>query len=134
MLLPLIQLLLVCCILLLGAMPVAFLGLLSSHLFHRRCGRGLLMTGCFTAGALVTGLSVWRLALSVWTLPFWTTLAASVNAEKYGHPLEHEAEQILTLLIFAAVLGGAATAGTAALGGRMSRRFAQASATGRRGA
>jgi hypothetical protein len=48
---------------------------------------------------------VWTLVPRDWTLPFWTTLAATVNAEKYGHPLEHSAEGIVIWIMFGAVVG-----------------------------
>jgi uncharacterized protein (DUF2062 family) len=45
-----------------------------------------------------------------WALPLWTTLAASVNAAKYGHPVEHYAQGIVIGMMFgavvAAVIGG----------------------------
>ena len=54
----------------------------------------------------VTGvLFVWSLVPHDWTLPFWTTLAATVNADKYGHPIEHAAEAIVIWMLFAGVAG-----------------------------
>ena len=116
MLLPLIQLLLVCAFVLFFTMPIAFVALTCNYLFTGNYRRGVLITGSFVLGAVASGFLVWHLVPSGWTLPFWTTLAATVDAEKYGHPIEHQAEQIMTVLFFAAALGGAAGAGAAALG------------------
>ncbi len=55
----------------------------------------------YVAGALF----VWTLVPRDWTLPFWTTLAATVNAAKYGHAVEHYAEGIVIWIVFGAVVG-----------------------------
>jgi hypothetical protein len=49
----------------------------------------------------------WSLVPRDWALPFWTTLAATTQAEKYGHPVEHYAEGIVTAMMFCGVLGAA---------------------------
>jgi hypothetical protein len=60
-----------------------------------------------TLGGCLTGvLFVWALLPRDWTLPFWTTLAASVNAAKYGHPVEHYAQGVVVAMMFFAVVGG----------------------------
>ena len=59
-------------------------------------------------GYIVGALFVWTLVSRDWALPFWTTLAATVNAEKYGHALEHSAEAIVIWIVFGAVVGSAA--------------------------
>jgi hypothetical protein len=73
----------------------------------------------YVAGALF----LWTLVPGDWALPFWTTLAATVNAEKYGHAVEHAAEGIVIWMLFAAV-AGAVIGGFAAhfAGRRVSRR------------
>ena len=74
---------------------------------------------------------VWSLAPRDWKLPFWTTLAASVDAAKYGHPVEHYAEGIVIWILFGAV-GGAVLGGFAAgIAGRLPTgcRVAQARAS-----
>jgi hypothetical protein len=57
---------------------------------------------------------IWRLGTANWSLSFIETLAASVNSEKYGHPLEHRAEtMVVWLLMFStstALVAGAVTA------------------------
>ena len=63
--------------------------------------------------SFIAGL-IWRFGSADWHLSFPTTLAASVNAEQYGHAIEHRAETIIVwLLLFstcAALVAGATTA------------------------
>jgi hypothetical protein len=77
----------------------------------------------WTLGALASGVVVWQLVPSEWTLPFWTTLKATVDAEKYGHAVEHYAEGVVMMMTFAAVIGGATCVGGVALGTKLLRRF-----------
>lgn len=126
MLLLLIQFLMIGSLILLAAIPVAFLVLIANYLKMRTHGRASLITGSFMTGALASGLVVWHLIPSEWTLPFWTTLEAAGNAQKYGHPVEHYAECIVVLLLFTAVLGGAIGAGAAAFQSRPRRSIARA--------
>ena len=54
---------------------------------------------------------VWRLLPpATWQISFWQTLAASVDAETYGHPTEHYAEN-LVVAMFVASGGGALISG-----------------------
>lgn len=55
-----------------------------------------------------------------WSLPFWTTLKATVDAEMYGHAVEHYAQGVVLMMTAAAVCGGAALAGGVTL---LSARF-----------
>lgn len=55
----------------------------------------------YAAGALF----IWTLVPGNWKLSFWTTLAATVNTDKYGHALEHAAEGIVIWMMFAGVAG-----------------------------
>jgi hypothetical protein len=89
-----------------ATMPIAFVVLGCNYLFTGKYGRGVLITGVFIIGALGSGFAVWQLVPSEWTLPFWTTLKATVDAEKYGHVVEHYAEGVVVMMTFAAVLGG----------------------------
>jgi hypothetical protein len=111
---------------LLATMPIAFLWLVCNYLVTGNHRSGVLITGSFILGALASGLVVWHLVSSEWTLPFWTTLEAAGDAEKYGHPVEHAAEQIITAVLFVAVLGGAAGAGATGLGTKLLRKSAHA--------
>jgi hypothetical protein len=117
-------LLLICSFIVFITMPVAFVVLGGIYLFTGERGRGVLIAGFFVLGALASGFAAWQLVPSAWTLPFWTTLKATVDAEKYGHAIEHYAEGVVMMMTFAAMLGGAACAGAAALGTRLLRRFA----------
>ena len=70
-------------------------------------------------GYIGGGALMWRLVPSNWRLPFWETLAASVDAEKYGHPVEHYAESV-TVMILAGCVAAALVCGvTAAAVGRL---------------
>ena len=57
---------------------------------------------------------IWTVVSADWNLSFLTTLEASVNSTKYGHPVEHRAETILVWLLmlstFAALVSGAVAA------------------------
>ena len=75
-------------------------------LANRRLGPVSVPAGIL-CGYIAGTLFVWFLIPSEWTLPFWTTLAATVNAEKYGHPVEHYAEGIVIGMMFGAVVGAA---------------------------
>jgi hypothetical protein len=70
-------------------------------------------------GYWIGGLGSWALVAPRWPMPFWQTLAASVDAETYGHPLEHQAENILVFVLFAAVLTALASWGTTWVAGRV---------------
>jgi hypothetical protein len=61
-----------------------------------------------------------------WTLSLWETFAASVNLDKYGHPVEHYAELTVVWILFGAVVGAMATGAAAAMAERLriQRRFA----------
>jgi hypothetical protein len=124
MALGLIQLLLICGFIVFITLPVAFVVLGCNYLLKGNHGRSVLVAGFFILGALASGFAIWQLVPSECTLPFWTTPKATVDAEKYGHAVEHYAEGVVMMMTFAALLGGAACAGAAALGIRLLRRFA----------
>jgi hypothetical protein len=122
--LGLIQLLLIFSFIVLTTMPVAFVVFGCRYLLTGKHGRDVLITGVFLVGALGGGFVVWQLVPSEWTLPFWRTLKATVDTEKYGHAVEHYAEGVVMMITFAALLGGIASAGVAALGARLLSKFA----------
>jgi hypothetical protein len=124
MLLGLIQLLLLCSLIVFITTPVAFVILARNYLLTGKNGRGALITGFFILGALASAFAAWQLIQSQWTLPFWTTLKATGDAEKYGNAVEHNAEGVIMMVIFAGVPGGAGCAGAAALGTRLLKDFA----------
>ena len=59
-----------------------------------------------------------------WDMSFWTTLGASVQSGKYGHPVEHKAEGILIWVLFFSV-SSATAAGMAAVAVTKLRRRLQ---------
>jgi hypothetical protein len=74
-------------------------------------------------GYVAAGALVWLLVPSEWTLSFPETLAASVDAKTYGHPVEHYAESLLLVMLFACVLGSAVFGTITTFGGRLVRRI-----------
>jgi hypothetical protein len=73
-------------------------------------------------GYIAGALFVWTLVPSDWTLPFWTTLAATVNGEKYGQPVEHAAEAIFIWVMFGAVVGAVGGGSVIHIAGRLLRQ------------
>ena len=71
------------------------------------------------AGFLIGGLVGWSARPSAWQMPFWQTVDASMNAAKYGHPVESQAERVLLYFVYAAVLGAIGAAVMAVTGARL---------------
>jgi hypothetical protein len=90
-------------------------------LINRRLGPVVVPAGIL-CGYIGGALFVWSLIPREWTLPFWTTLAAAGNAEKYGHPVEHYAEGIIIAMMFAAVVGAVIGGFSTYFGGRFLRQ------------
>ncbi len=90
-------------------------------LANRRLGPILAPAGIL-CGYIAGALFVWSLIPREWTLPFWTTLAATVDAEKYGHPVEHYAEGIVIGMMFGGVVGSLIGGFSAHLAGRVLRQ------------
>ena len=88
------------------ALIVAGLMYILVALLDRRPPCSLWLPAGILVGYLAGVLFVWALVPRDWTLPFWTTFAATVNAAKYGHPVEHNAEAIVVAMMFCAVVGG----------------------------
>lgn len=88
---------------------------------NRRLGPVLVPAGIL-CGYIAGGLLVWSLIPREWTLPFWTTLAATVDSEKYGHPVEHYAEGIVIGMMFGGVVGSFMGGVSAHLAGRVFRQ------------
>jgi len=72
-------------------------------------------------GYIAAGATVWFMAPSEWTLSFPQTLAASVDSETYGHPIEHYAESLLLVMLIACVFGAGLFSAVATFGGRLLR-------------
>ena len=73
-------------------------------LAHGRPGPARVPAGIL-CGYFAGALFVWSLVPRDWELPLWTTVAATVDAEKYGHAVEHAAEGIVVWMLFAGVVG-----------------------------
>ena len=74
------------------------------------------------AGYMGGGALVWRLVPSGWHLSFWQTMAASVDAEKYGHTVEHYAECVVIMILCACMAGAAISGVLAAATARLLNR------------
>ena len=72
-------------------------------------------------GYLGGGALVWRLTPARWPLSLWDTLAASVNARVYGHPVEHYAECLVVLMLVACAAGALLSGALAAARLRLPR-------------
>ena len=73
-------------------------------------------------GYFLAGTAIWSLTPETWTLSFPQTLAASVDARTYGHPVEHYAESLLVVMLAACVCAAAVFSAITAFGGRVLRR------------
>lgn len=107
----LIQLLLLASLLLLAIMPLAALVLLFVRIRTRGPWGRVLLAVSFVVGSCAGGVLAWLSVPPDWSLPFRTTMEAAVNSEKYGHAIEHAAENILVFVTFASVVGGTLCAG-----------------------
>lgn len=75
----------------------------------RKLPTGLLVTAVTLIAFYVTAILLWKeFALHYWHKSFLTALDASVNAEKYGHPVEHTAEVLLVWLLIVSTLSALA--------------------------
>ncbi|HUI54871.1 MAG TPA: hypothetical protein VLY04_07860 [Bryobacteraceae bacterium] len=75
--------------------------------------RALLVATVIVACSLAGGLTGWMLRPPGWRLSLRQTAAASVNARRYGHPLESQAERVLLYPLecgFLAAVGSSAVA------------------------
>ena len=102
-------------------LSVGALTYLGVTLMDRRLAPVWVPVGTF-CGYVAGVLFVWTLVPHDWTLPFWTTLAATVNAEKYGHPVEHAAEVIVIWMLFAGVTGAVIGGFSAHVAGQLRNR------------
>jgi hypothetical protein len=76
--------------------------------------RGLAIPSLMAIAFFIGGILSWNLIPFHWDMPFWTTLAASVQSEKYGHLVEHKAEGILIWILFFSVVSATVTGVVAA--------------------
>jgi hypothetical protein len=115
MLQALVLLTLLAGLLLIVALPIALVIRLSTYSRHRIWTRDLSLTLMPAVGFFGAGIVTWYTLGAGWHLPFLTTVVASVDSQKYGHPVEHAAENLLVAVVFFSVIGSIAGAGTARL-------------------
>ena len=95
-------------LLLLCALPIA---LVFYSCIYFRSGvvlRGLWVSLMMSSAFLLAGVVSWYAMTPGWHLSFATTLAASVDSQSYGHPVEHTAENLLVAVLFFAVVSSMA--------------------------
>lgn len=99
--------------LLLSGLPIVLLSLVLEHRRSHRNAVPILIAVSVGGGYLAAGLLGWSFRPSVWNMSLLETAAASVNAPKYGHELEHQAERVLMYFLFpgsiASVVSGIGT-------------------------
>jgi hypothetical protein len=102
---------------------LALAGCAALAVIFSRSGRQPYSSVLFWAvvGYIAAGATVWLIVPPEWTLSFPQTLAASVDSETYGHPIEHYAESLLVVMLIACVLGAALFGAIATFGGRLLR-------------
>lgn len=102
---------------------LALVGCAALAVIFSRSGRQPYSSVLFWAvvGYIAAGATVWLIVPPEWTLSFPQTLAASVDSETYGHPIEHYAESLLVVMLIACVLGAALSGAIATFGGRLLR-------------
>ena len=91
----------------------------------RKLSTGLLVAVAMLVVFYFSAGLIWRLFTTDWSLSFLATLEASANAAKYGHPVEHRAENmvvaVLLLSTATAVAAGVLTAAVAHFWSRRTR-------------
>lgn len=102
---------------------LALAGCVKLALVFARSGRQLYSFVLFWSivGYIAAGATVWIITPPEWTLSFPQTLAASVDSDTYGHPVEHYAESVLVVMLIACVLGSALFSAVATFAGRLLR-------------
>jgi hypothetical protein len=95
-------------------MPLIAVSIAWEHRRTRKLTTGLLVSVVMIAVFYLSAVIIWRLGTRDWNLSFLQTIDASVNSEKYGEPVEHRAERMVSWLLiystFIAAVSGAATA------------------------
>jgi hypothetical protein len=109
-----------------GALFVTIIPImLSSAVKHRR-RTALVISSTMMTAFLAGGVLSWNLIPFHWDMPFWTTLKASVDSAKYGHPIEHKAEGILIWVLFVSVASAIIAGAVAATAGKVRNRLRHA--------
>jgi hypothetical protein len=95
-------------------MPILAAGFAWEYRRSRKANSGLIIAVVMLVVFYISAGLIWTVVSANWGLSFLTTLEASVNSEKYGHPVEHRAETMVAWLLllstFAALVAGAVAA------------------------
>jgi hypothetical protein len=119
----LVQLFMLCSLLVIAVTPFVVAVVAVEYLRTHRDRRRVIVTSSFALGLYCGGWLAWSLIASSWAMPFWTTIEASVDAEKYGHLIEHTAENILFVVTLASMCCGVLSVIIAAFGTRSIARL-----------
>jgi hypothetical protein len=90
--------------LLIVGLPVASCGQVLEYRRTRRNRMPILVTLLIGGSYLAGGVIGWALRPAQWRLPFGKTLEVALNAGRYGHTLESQAEGVLMYPLYLAVL------------------------------
>jgi hypothetical protein len=88
--------------------------------------RGLIVPSMMAIAFFIGGILSWNLIPFHWDMSLWKTLAASVQAEKYGHLVEHRADGILIWVLFLAVSSATVTGMVAVAATKVRKRLQHA--------
>lgn len=102
-------------------MPVVLLSAVRPWNPHKLVTPSMMVIAFFIGGILS-----WNLISFHWDMSFWTTLKASVQSEKYGHPVEHKAEGILIWVLFFSVSSATVTGMVAVAATKLRKRLQHA--------
>jgi hypothetical protein len=103
---------------------LAFASLFDSlveHRMHERVALRVIGSAVFI-GYLAGGALAWLRVPSGWKPSLWETLVASVDAERYGHPIEHYAQGVVIMLLCACAAGAIVGGMFATVAARLLRR------------
>src|SRR5690349_3206131 len=90
-----------------------------ASLFARR--RRRLIGTAVVVGYLAGGSFAWLMLPRAWPLSFPQTLAASVDAATYGHPVEHYSQGVVWMILVAGLVGASICGAAGNLWGRRFR-------------
>lgn len=87
------------------AVPSMLISTLAEWRRRKRAAILLIVTGMIIAGYLAGGWIGWSFRPDAWRMSLRETAYASVHADIYGHPVEHDAERALFYFLFPAAVG-----------------------------
>lgn len=104
------QVVILAALLLMAVLPFAAILLFVERLRTRQGTARLTVAGLLLLGFVLGGAIGWANRPDAWTMPLWRTFEASVDSDKYGHPVESQAERVVLYFLFGGVLGTAMAA------------------------